>query len=247
MLYVDLTSAQQRKEINNDVDVKYSLSKGQSIWVSGGGTYLLNKRYLIIVQRSSDSIVNPGLFSLFTGRADGLGELQSPRLLIRELFEELILFSNNKIIIPACEEYQNIIFETYKRISKVIGFEIENAKRIYLQSMPLKSKDVVIENNGTIWRDKLTYHKSRNNDFNVLFVLSGEIELNSLEALDGEFNYDHDNNVIMQKRNIFLYDIYNSTIQNITKNSMDQKISKVSNDLFSEHLLFLINLILNVK
>ena len=77
--------------LNNDHDITNAKSQGSVIWLSGGGSILINNRYLPVIQRSLDVRVNPGKFSLFTGRSDSIAELLNPFLLARELYEELLL------------------------------------------------------------------------------------------------------------------------------------------------------------
>src|SRR5258708_342710 len=81
--------------IDDDVKFNASLNQEGLYWISGGGTYIINHRYLIVVKRPETSRVNAGFFSIFTGRSDGYDEWINPMLVVRELFEELILCDNN--------------------------------------------------------------------------------------------------------------------------------------------------------
>ena len=60
-----------KKHINPDI----------YFWVSGGGSFFINKKYIFLVKRSSDSKINPDKFSIFTGRANNIGELKNPLLI----------------------------------------------------------------------------------------------------------------------------------------------------------------------
>src|ERR1700704_6167845 len=74
--------------ICNDSDLALKREQGDILYVSGGGSVVLGGRHLLIVERESSARIYPGKFSLFTGRADNLGERENPGLLARELFEE---------------------------------------------------------------------------------------------------------------------------------------------------------------
>lgn len=65
-------------------------------WISGGGSYIISNRYLLAVERDKLTNVNPGLISLFTGRSDSQSEWLNPRLLVRELLEELTVYKRHK-------------------------------------------------------------------------------------------------------------------------------------------------------
>ncbi len=242
MLYVDITQALQRSILHNDIELLSSQSKGESLWVSGGGTYLLNRRYMLIVQRSPSARVNPGMFSLFTGRADNLAELQCPRLLVRELFEELILYSTTRLLKPVCYEFQEIIDRAYTKLSSDIQLDDIDVESLPLESISLVPRDIVVVNSNKIWNDNLTYYISQSRDVNFLFLLAGEVDINSLVAKDGEYHLEN-GEVIIHNRNIFIYDIYTSIAKNISMGVREQEMVHIPRNLMTEHMNYLVELI----
>jgi hypothetical protein len=76
-------------------------NSGQNLlWCAGGGSYVLGSRYLPLVQRSHDAPSNPGKLTIATGLSDHKDELSNPKLMIRELFEEVVIVKDNTIITP---------------------------------------------------------------------------------------------------------------------------------------------------
>ena len=95
---VDLSNIDSNSIICNDNEIK-TKSNGAYLWVSGGGSFLIDDRYLIVVKRDSKTLINPNQLSLFTGRSDCKNEWKNPLLLIRELIEELEININNKKLV----------------------------------------------------------------------------------------------------------------------------------------------------
>ena len=99
--------------LENDKQLHRAIHPSSYFWVSGGGTYLLNDRFLPIVQRAHQQTTNPGKWSLFTGRADTHEERANPELLVRELFEELILLQEGVPLLPKTVDYQEIVLRAW--------------------------------------------------------------------------------------------------------------------------------------
>ena len=238
-LYVNATHALRRPPVHNDIDILSAQQKGECLWVSGGGTYLLNHRYLLAVQRPFEARVNPGKFSLFTGRADSKEELLQPTLLIRELFEELILYSGHHLYIPVCEEFQDVIDRVYAKLPEQLDIDATNAKPLPLRPIELASKNVAVINEGCSWKGNLDYHVNTNKEINVLFVLAGEVELDFLFARDGEYHLVAGRGV-EHKRNIYLYDIRTSMGQNISSIGHRQEKVHIPMNSMTEHMRYLV-------
>lgn len=237
-LRVDITHALCRPPVHNDVDLLELRQRGQYLWVSGGGTYLLNGRYLLTVQRPMHAKVNPGRFSLFTGRADHPEELMRPDLLVRELFEELLLYSEGRLYKPVCEKFQRVIDRVYEMHQSELGLDVGAAVPLPLRAMEA-TKIVRISNDGDKWESPLDFHVSSNREINVLFVLSGEVELPSLRAQDGEYHIEN-GKMIKHERNIYLYDVRTALGQNISDMGHGREKINISMDEMTEHMRYLV-------
>lgn len=238
-LEVNVTCALHRAPVHNDVELLKSQQKGECLWVSGGGTYLLNRRYLLTVQRPMDAKVNPGKFSLFTGRADSSEELLQPGLLIRELFEELLLYSGEQLCKPICEEFQGIIDRVYAQFPTALGIDVAEAVPLPLQTIELIPKTVTVINEGKLWKYPLNFHVSPNKDVNILFLLAGQIDLSSLLAQDGEYHIES-GTIVRHKRNIYLYDVGTSLGQNISIPEHRQDAVEISLSAMTSHMRYLV-------
>jgi len=223
----------------NDEALLASRPKGELIWASGGGTYLLNNRYLPVVQRSRDVRVNPGKFSLFTGRADNTEELLHPVSLVRELFEELILFTGHRLYRPVCKGTGPIIDVIYNRLKTYLGLEVAAAKPLRLEQLFCAPKMTTVINHGVQWEGLLDCHVGSYGEVNVLFVLAGEIDIDNLRAMDGEYHL-RDGKAILQNRSIYLYDLQTAIGKNITVNCGGCEQVLISDCLMSEHLRHLV-------
>lgn len=240
MLHVDITRALRRPAVHNDIDILAAQQKGESIWVSGGGTYLLNQRYMLTVQRPLEARVNPGKFSLFTGRADSNEELLQPELLIRELFEELILYSGHHLYKPVCEEFREVIDHVYAKLSAELEIDDADVKPLPLKAITLAAKNVTVINEGNAWRGALDYHVNQYKEINFLFVLAGEVELANLVARDGEYHLEN-GKTVEHKRNIYLYDVHTSMGQNISTIGHRQEQVAIPRDSMTEHMRYLVD------
>lgn len=238
VLEADIAKALHKTPVHNDVDLLKLRQKGQYLWVSGGGTYLLNGRYLLTVQRPPYAKVNPGRFSLFTGRADHPEELMRPDLLVRELFEELLLYSKGRLYKPVCEKFQNIIDRVYETHQSVFGLDADAAVPLPLRAVD-SVKTVKVSNNGDLWENRLDFHVGSNREINVLFVLSGEIDLSSLRARDGEHHVEN-GKMIKHDRDIYLYDVITKLGQNISNPSPGKDKIRIRADEMTEHMRYLV-------
>lgn len=239
MLDVDITRALRRPSAHNDIDLLALQQKGESVWASGGGTYLLNQRYLLTVQRPIEARVNPGKFSLFTGRADSDEELLRPELLIRELFEELILYSGKLLYKPVCEKYQDIIDRVYSQLPAALTRDVADMTPLPLRVIELADKTITVTNEGVTRKYPLNFHINQNKEVNILFVLAGQIDLASLNAQDGEWHIENDR-IIMHERNIYLYDIKTALGQNISATKRRQEIVEIPFSAMTGHMRYLV-------
>jgi len=240
ILDVDITYAMQRRAMHNDTEILAAQQAGKSIWASGGGTYLLNDQYLLIVQRPLEAKVNPGKFSLFTGRADGGDELVQPGLLIRELFEELILYAGPRLYKPVCEEFQKTIDQIYVKLSKALNLDLEDVEPLPLKSLKIAPRHVRVTNGGRCFKSSLDYHMNQHKEINFLFVLAAKIDIENLVGRDGEYHLENAKK-IEHKRSIYLYDLHTSAGRNISMTGHRQEQVTINRDLMTEHLRYLVD------
>lgn len=209
-------------------------------WVSGGGTYLINNRYLVVVRRSDLTRVNPGKFSLFTGRSDSAKERTEPRLIVRELFEELILFSHEKLLYPVNDKYQNIIERCYVDLENAGRFNIKARAAMPVTELNISESTIEIFDDGNANEMPLTWHINNKNDINVLFLFKVDIDVACLKAIDAEYHYEQ-GECIFHDRDVYLLDIHNkrlSCISDKNKQNIDLSVTEIT-----EHLGYMLELI----
>ncbi len=238
-LFIDLDQADLINTINDDEAFRGSISPQNFFWVSGGGTYLVNKRYLFLVKRSGSARVNPNKYSLFTGRADSLDEQLEPELLVRELFEELILFSSGKVCYPSNKRYQKIIDSVYQDLESKFELAKYPKKQINLTLPDEPNQQVRITHRGGKQSFNLNYYINKNNDINILFLFSVELDIAKLTALDGEYHLNK-NEVLKHNRDIYLYDTVTSSARNITAGKPRESVLIGENEM-TEHLLHMLD------
>lgn len=238
-LCVNLSDLANGHTLKNDSEIADAYKKRYFIWLSGGGTYLLNKRYLLLVKRSSVARVNPDKYSLFTGRSDNLEEKLNPLLIARELFEELLLFDGNHPYKPVCIGFQPVIDKVYSRIDQDIGIDMSKSLDLHLNHIPFDPKEVSIAFNDYRWSGKVNYHVSNRNEVNILFLFSADIQIDTLSARDGEY-YFKNGKAIFGDRSIYLFDITTSLAVEITQGRNSPHPIHIPKSRMTEHLCFLL-------
>ena len=238
-LRADLSGAMHRPFSYNDEDILASRRKGEYIWASGGGTWLLNERYLPVVQRARHARVNPGKFSLFTGRADNADELLHPAMLVRELFEELLLFTGQRLYRPDCEGFGGIIDQVYIRLEADLGLDVAAAQPLHLEHLMCAPKMVTVTDHGARWEGMLDCHVSSDREVNILFVLAGDVDIDKLQAMDGEYHLVN-GRAVRQNCSIYLYDLHTAMGKDITIDSRAGEPVPIPEDAMTEHLQHLV-------
>jgi len=225
----------QINSIENDENFLES-SAGKYTWVSGGGTYFLNKRFIIILKRGNESKINPDKFSLFTGRSDSLREQLNPSLLIRELFEELILFSDGKLLYPKIKTLQGCVDKIYKNFDKYNIVKTNESNELYLTEYKIDSRKVKFTGESSEIIKDLTWHINSQRDINILFLFESKIDIEKLSSIDGEY-FIANEKLNFLNRDIFLLDIHTNKIANL---SISDELKFVSVDLekFTDHLRY---------
>jgi hypothetical protein len=238
---VDLTFALHRPFSYNDDEILATRQRGEYVWASGGGTCLLNDRYLLVVQRDLHANVNPGKFSLFTGRADSTQELLRPSLLVRELFEELVLFSGKSIYRPYSSEVETnlIIDRIYSSLEENLGLDISTAEPLRIDHVLCSPKKIIVRNDSAQWVGILDCHVNSNGEINFLYIFSGYLDIDKLQAMDGEF-YNVGDETIRNNRSIYLYDLQTENVRDITIDRRALEPIPISQGLMTEHLQHLV-------
>jgi hypothetical protein len=201
----------------NELDLITSLNNLSNTngirWASGGGVYLINKRWIPLIQRSNDSTSNPGKITIASGRSDNIEEILDPRLIIRELFEEICLSIDQKILIPIFKK--NYFFNNLKIRDYILDNNCINQTN--LQEIGINSSL-----NESLYKDRLRIYlqNSQPKESDVLFHISNNgIEINFMHVVELEINtldhlHLHDTEKIntmyglkMLKRLICIYDL----------------------------------------
>jgi hypothetical protein len=205
---VDLFGIQESEIVCNDVDRNRRLSSDSFFYVSGGGSFLVNGRYLLVVKRDALALVNPGKISLFTGRSNNYHEWLDPTLCVRELFEELTLFSDGNLLLLKNDQFQTIIDATYALSHRS---ESDVAIEARLISQPNSQLNVYSESGNHHHQVLMVVNES--NDINCLFIFEISIPLKGLTVIDSEDNGSD--------RKVYLLDIKDLKINELLKSEFD--------------------------
>lgn len=238
-LVVDLRNVDNRRFIVNDKIFNRKISDNTFFWVSGGGSIVINNKYILLVKRSHLCNVNPGKFSIFTGRANNIDELNNPELLIRELFEELIISKKNILYYPKCSQFQRVIDTVYFKFKE----NFYNRRRIQFLDLNLnylscKNKKIIILNKLGKKEFYLDYYINNANDINVLFLLSAELEIKDLFAFDGEY-YSTESGAINYFREIYLYN-FNTSMGKIISDNLSNEYVRIKDSNLTGHCNYII-------
>ena len=204
-LRIDLDGVMPADLVENDIAFQAAVAPQTWFWLSGGGTLLLNDHYLPIVRRSADARINPGKFSLFTGRADNAAERARPALMVRELFEELLLFEDETLLVPQLEGFQDMVDAAHGAIREAGVLDDGPWRALPLTPVPLTTRPVSIRHQGAERQYQLSWTASPSNDINVLFLFAAECDLARLSARDGEMGAAG-KTALRACRDIYLYD-----------------------------------------
>lgn len=166
-LSVDLTRAYCADPLTRDRQVFASYGAKSIRYISGGGSYLFDNEWLLVVRRDMRTLINPGKLSLFTGRANGLAEWLQPRLVFRELLEEVSIYdSDRRRLIPVTQE------TAYSIAPVVDDMRERDGRRLRLveaDDLEMRTTRLEVRWKSTRHEDTLAMTTSRDGD---LFVLS---------------------------------------------------------------------------
>jgi len=226
--------------ICDDAQLHAAQKSDAFFWVAGGGTLLLNDRYIPIVQRSTSQSVNPGKWSIFGGRADSHAERVMPQLLVRELLEELILLSGDYALRPQIEDQEELIRKVWSQHHQdgllCSGKEID----ITLKQIELPTIEVSIESDGTTTIHSLFAHVNRRKDINIVFLFAADLDLDQLSARDGE-----QVNGRRLDRKIALLDLLTFNARILSPNATEWW--SIEREYMSEHLAATLDALTNIQ
>ncbi len=228
LVRVDLDKITLQDSITNDAELQAAQGKGVYFYLSGGGTILINGRYMPVVKRAQTAKINPNKYSLFTGRAEGMEEWKKPESVTRELFEELHIYKNGEQLIPQCQEFQEIIDATYS--AAPITNNHLKLKYIPLHNVKLQARHFGVENTRNCF-----LHIGENGDINLLFVFAVDIELDGLEIRDGEALNSGGG------REVLLLDIGSNGLQKITGEKESKMLGICDKEQMTPHLSALVD------
>lgn len=253
-LSVNIPSKDQLKPIRTRNKYKEANGDGR-FWLAGGGSYLINEKYLVLIRRSIDAYTNPGKLSLATGRSDSYEELLNPRLIIRELFEELAIIEGNSLVLPElsntdlCLSNDEILNLSISGLSNI---KI-NPKGVFWKSANFNSsinKDFLTLSSNSEVREQLECCLcigEKNRDINLLYV----VEIKNLDLAKIKlFDMELDENISEKhlNREIYLLDIasnllaYTTTSEGFLKPYLKNNLCDLK---ITEHASFLIERLKN--
>jgi hypothetical protein len=111
--------------LNNTASLKVSrrdwsrevLGRGL-VWLGGGGAYVINSRYVVMIKRDDFAPSNPGKLTIATGLSDSRTEWSNPNLLMRELFEEVLLVGiSGEIVVPIVQGLEDLARKTIPKLA----------------------------------------------------------------------------------------------------------------------------------
>lgn len=181
-LYVELDCSDASRRVTNDHELTAACGEGIYFFVSGGGSLLFENRFLLIVRRDAHVRVNPGQWSLFTGRAEGPNEWANPKSLARELFEELDILVDGLSASYSCPKFGEEISlgQAERRLDA-------NSPELPIAPVSLPGRLLTVEERGrTLYSEPAFWHVNHRGDINVIHLFSCELPLNAISARDSE-------------------------------------------------------------
>ena len=231
---VDLDKVTEADRIMDDVALVRAAGLHNYFYLSGGGSVILNGRYLLVVRRSANVRVNPGRLSLFTGRAEGPSEWREPWRVVRELFEELILFSKGDLVRFRFERFQDVI-DTENEIHR--GRYPGGAISIDIKQVPLPLSHIEVREQGSVSHFEEHVHVNSNNELNAIYIFSADLDLEQIAANDGETG-----DPTAPPREIACLDLKNGVWRSLASGALGEW-QPIGRELMSEHLADTVDLL----
>jgi len=214
---IHLPVREELKWIHDHESLKKRHANGNILWLSGGGAYVINQEWVPLVQRTFFSPTNPGKLTLSTGRAESLEELLHPQKIIRELFEEIVLFQDNETpLIPDLGE-DFCCESSMRRCLELAHISFRRFQKIPARLDPSLQPDCVEVYDGGTLKSKtrgLIHHDRESGEFNLLFAVHLKIEMALIPSIifrDTECIPLH-GQLSPANRNVFLYHLPTESI-----------------------------------
>ena len=226
-IIVNLSFISDEIIIQNDEQFNEVLNSKNYFYISGGGSFIFNKRYLILVMRDKKTLVNSNKLSLFTGRSNSYAEWKNPTLIMRELFEEVSIYKDNSLLSYKNKKYQSIINQISNKES------IPSSNFLDIEEFKISNFRLVICNNDRIiWNKKVFMHISNKNDLNLLYFFNINLNPEKLKFASYEDSLDN-------KRQVFFYDLLKKEILFLNKNN--SLVPEIKSHNLTEHCQFAID------
>lgn len=164
--------------IYNDEALLAQLHPDHYFYVSGGGTFFVNQRYLLVVRRDSQAHINSGMLSLFTGRAEGPEEWAQPWRVQRELFEELTLLEKGQPLRFSYPPLQTLIDARHS---------VAQRKSILLALIDIANCELAVYDGHTkLYESSVCLSLTKCQDINLLYAFAITLDIDSIIAKDNE-------------------------------------------------------------
>ncbi|OVE81650.1 hypothetical protein BVY03_03350 [bacterium K02(2017)] len=234
-LTVELPDVSTVTQVNYSDKLK-ELNKNELKWVSGGGCYVINKDWVPLVLRSADSPSNANKLTISSGRSDTQEEWKNPKLVIRELFEEIVLLNNlNQVLVPQLpEDFENLdIHQTIIDCLKLAGIEFNGDVRVptnFIQDLQVDEVVVQSKQKNLSTCKTLLHFDGNSGEVNLIYALSLDVDsIQNLKFVDTEC-IEENNRQVALRRPIYLYQI---STQKIYLYELDwyKKLNAVDNEL----------------
>lgn len=229
-----IISDMEREDLSQETDSR----KKSLIWAAGGGTYIFGGRYIPLIKRSADSLTNPDKLTIATGLSNTYEEMVDPLLLIRELFEEIIIMDREKNLyiplfsdtdMPEHKELNRLAYESIPASALGTGFSWSNFRfvKARLEQRLLLDEIEVFYDHSRKTRRGLIHLDALSGRVNILYAVH-IIELNELTHLyfyDTETKKNSDGSFIPLSRDVFLLDLEKNTLLNAkTKEPVRERV-----------------------
>lgn len=201
---VSLEDVASKDVVVNDRQLLKTTKFGTFFYLSGGGTYIFKDRYLLVVRRSKKVRVNPGKLSLFTGRAEGASEWQEPWRVVRELFEEVLLFQGPGLLYPQHTRYQEVIDAVYANHVKDRSLHDVPLLALPIEEVPLGEEMLEVTTSNGVSNFPAFVHINRENEINVLWLFSTKLNPSVLSVQDAE--------EAKTEREILFFDLHTNSV-----------------------------------
>lgn len=242
-LQVCLDGAEPIGTIEELLERKARAQPGERLWISGGGVYVLNGTWVPLVRRDLQSPINAGRLTVSSGRADSTEELVRPQLLIRELFEEIVIYESGQPLLPEVKEYRKVL-----SVERIVNGACTRANlpwdspRVLPSTLLRSGSDrLIITRAGKIfhYEDQTLHINYKNGEINLLQAIAvNTVSLSQLSYRDTETVAVAGRNQALN-REIYLYNLLTTKILHHNPDGPDKEVFNPPE--LTAHAEFLLN------